>query len=58
MLPFINLKIFQLILNDIQNKTIDNVILILLGYLMLMGLDKFINEEFKYILKKNRLRAD
>ncbi|AZT87111.1 NsuT [Streptococcus pneumoniae] len=52
MLPFINLKIFQLILNDIQNKTIDNVILILLGYLMLMGLDKFINEEFKYILKK------
>lgn len=51
-LPFINLKIFQLILNDIQNKTIDNVILILLGYLMLMGLDKFINEEFKYILKK------
>ena len=52
MLPFIYLKIFQLILNDIQNKTIDNVILILLGYLMLMGLDKFINEEFKYILKK------
>ncbi|HEO1201134.1 TPA: ABC transporter ATP-binding protein [Streptococcus agalactiae] len=52
MLPFINLKIFQLILNDIQNKTIDNIILILLGYLMLMGLDKFINEEFKYILNE------